>query len=70
MNYKFEQLTVWNLALELSDYIYQIANSLPEVEKFNLNSQICRASTSMSLSIAEVQHHKMMQNKNDCWVCN
>ena len=53
MNYKFEQLTVWNLALELSDHIYEIANSLPEVEKFNLNSQICRASTSISLNIAE-----------------
>jgi len=53
MEYKFEKLEVWQLSLELSDHIYEIANTLPEIEKFNLKSQVIRAVTSISLNIAE-----------------
>ena len=51
--YKFEKLEVWKLSLDYSDMIYNLANKLPESEKYNLNSQIIRAVTSISLNIAE-----------------
>lgn len=53
MNYKFEELEVWQLSMELSDMIYQLSNELPETEKFNLKTQVTRAITSVSLNIAE-----------------
>lgn len=53
MKYKFEELDVWQLSLELNDKIYQLSSILPETEKFNLRTQINRAVTSVSLNIAE-----------------
>ena len=53
MTFKFEQLDVWQMSLEYSDVIYELADKLPEKEKFNLSSQIIRATTSISLNIAE-----------------
>ena len=51
--YKFEKLEVWQISLKLNISIYNIANKLPELENFNLKSQIIRATTSISLNIAE-----------------
>jgi len=51
--YKFEKLEVWQLSIEYSDMIYEISTKLPEIERFNLTSQIIRATTSISLNIAE-----------------
>ncbi|WP_440999316.1 four helix bundle protein [Fodinibius sp. SL11] len=53
MTYKFEKLEVWELAMEFNDLSYEIAHELPDREKFNLNSQLRRASTSIALNIAE-----------------
>ncbi|MDO9302704.1 MAG: four helix bundle protein, partial [Anaerolineales bacterium] len=53
MTFKFEQLDVWKMSLEYSDLIYAVAERLPERERFNLQSQIIRAATSISLNIAE-----------------
>lgn len=53
MAFKFENLDVWKLSLEYSDLIYELADKLPDIEKYNLKSQIIRASTSISLNIAE-----------------
>ena len=53
MGYKFEQLEVWQLALEYTDLIYPIANKLPRSEETNLKRQIIRAATSIGLNIAE-----------------
>ena len=53
MSFKFEQLNVWKMSLEYSDSIYELAEKLPESERFNLKSQITRAATSISLNIAE-----------------
>jgi four helix bundle protein len=53
MAYKFEQLEVWQLALEYSDLIYDIAERLPRSEEYNLKSQMIRAATGISLNIAE-----------------
>ena len=53
MRYKFEDLDVWNIALDLSDLIFDLANELPDEERYNLISQINRAATSIALNIAE-----------------
>ena len=53
MGFKFEQLEVWDLALEYIDLVYQIADKLPRSEEYNLKSQIKRAATSVALNIAE-----------------
>ena len=53
MGYKFEQLEVWQLAMEYTDLVYDIAEQLPSSEKYNLKSQITRAATSVALNIAE-----------------
>ena len=53
MPFKFEKLDVWQLALDYSDLMYELADKLPERERFNLQSQIRRAGTSIALNIAE-----------------
>jgi four helix bundle protein len=51
--YKFEKLEVWHLALELQDNIYESIKYLPDLEKYNLRSQMTRAVVSIGLNIAE-----------------
>ena len=41
------------MSLEYVDMIYGTAAQLPETERYNLNSQVIRASTSIALNIAE-----------------
>ena len=53
MPFKFEKLRVWQLSLEYIDQMYRIAESLPDAERYNLNSQLRRAATSVALNIAE-----------------
>lgn len=53
MPYKFENLEVWQLALDYIDLAYQISEKLPRVEEYNLKSQLTRAATSIALNIAE-----------------
>jgi len=53
MPYNFEQLEVWQLAMEYIDAIYVLAEKLPRIEDYNLKSQIVRAATSVALKIAE-----------------
>jgi four helix bundle protein len=53
MAFKFENLDVWKMSLDYCDGIYQLAEKLPESERFNLKSQITRAATSISLNVAE-----------------
>ena len=53
MTYKFQDLEIYQLALEYIDLIYEIAEKLPRSEDFNLKSQIIRAATSIALNIAE-----------------
>ncbi|GAB4534618.1 MAG: hypothetical protein Fur0018_24530 [Anaerolineales bacterium] len=53
MPFKFERLRVWQMALDYIDLTYQIANALPDSEKFNLQSQLKRTATSVALNIVE-----------------
>jgi four helix bundle protein len=51
--YKFQSLVVYQLSLDYLDQVYDILKILPDNEKFNLCSQLTRASTSIVLNIAE-----------------
>jgi four helix bundle protein len=53
MTFKFEQLEVWQLALDYVDLQYALAEKLPGSENYNLKSQLTRAATSIALNIAE-----------------
>lgn len=54
--HKFEKLEVWQLAIEYADLCYAIAEKLPDRERYNLTSQLQRASVSVALNIAEGSH--------------
>lgn len=51
--YKFQKLRVYQMALDYIDAIYRLSASLPGCERFNLRTQLERASTSIALNIAE-----------------
>jgi four helix bundle protein len=53
VTYKFEKLEVWQLAMDYADMMYDIIAKLPHSEDNNLKSQLRRASTSITLNIAE-----------------
>lgn len=51
--FKFERLTVWQKALELSVQIHETTRKFPREELYILTSQIKRAADSVGLNIAE-----------------
>lgn len=53
MAFKFEQLRVWQEAIEFSGVISELAAGFPKEELFILSSQIKRAADSVALNIAE-----------------
>ncbi|MBN8653517.1 MAG: four helix bundle protein [Cytophagales bacterium] len=53
MAFKFENLKVWQSAVELSGQVYELTETFPKKEMFVLTSQIQRASDSVALNIAE-----------------
>jgi four helix bundle protein len=53
MAFKFENLKVWQSAVELSGQISELTAGFPKKEMFVLSSQIQRASDSIALNISE-----------------
>ena len=51
----FQDLEVWNLAMELAVHCYKVTKIFPSNELFGLTSQIRRAATSVPANIAEGQ---------------
>ncbi len=51
--YKFQRLQIYRLALAYVDSVYEVASQLPDSERYNLQSQVQRAATSIALNIAE-----------------
>ena len=49
----FRNLDVWNKAVELATYVYQMTEIFPKVEKYGLMSQMSRSAVSISSNIAE-----------------
>ncbi|HEX5149913.1 MAG TPA: four helix bundle protein [Parafilimonas sp.] len=53
MAFKFENLKLWQLSLDLADDIDKLALTFPRHELFSLASQVKRAADSVSLNIVE-----------------
>ncbi len=53
MAFKFEQLTVWQKAIELSAHVHELTRKFPKEELYVLTSQMKRAADSVALNIAE-----------------
>jgi len=49
----YKKLIVWQKAMELTVQIYTITENFPQEEKYNLTSQMRRASVSLPSNIAE-----------------
>ena len=52
---RYQELIVWQKAMELSKAIYRVTKSFPADERFGLASQLRRASVSVPSNIAEGQ---------------
>ena len=50
---RFEQLQVWQSAVEFANQVYRVTTKFPNDERFGLTSQMRRASVSISSNIAE-----------------
>lgn len=53
MGFKFENLLIWQKAMDLGEDIHQLSQNFPKDETFNLSSQIRRAADSIALNISE-----------------
>jgi four helix bundle protein len=53
MKFKFEELEVWHLSLELINEVYDLLGNYPNDERFDLVRQGRRSVTSISLNISE-----------------
>jgi four helix bundle protein len=53
MRFKYEDLEIWQLALDLIKVIYDVLRKFPKDEKYDLVSQGKRAVVSVALNIAE-----------------
>jgi len=78
--FKFEDLKVYNKALEFVDLVYQISETFSKTEKYALSSQFTRATVSIALNIAEgssdtdKQFNRFLQmalgSVNECVLCS
>jgi four helix bundle protein len=53
MKFKYEDLEIWQLAIELIKAVYKLLEEFPKDEKYGLTSQGKRAVVSIALNIAE-----------------
>ena len=53
MKFKFENLIIWQKAMDYGENIFQLSNQFPNEEIYNLTSQIRRAVDSIALNISE-----------------
>ena len=51
--HNFEKLKIWQKAMDIAVHVYEIANFLPNDEKFNLIYQIKKCAVSIPSNIAE-----------------
>ena len=53
MGFKFEQLIIWQKAMDFGEVINNMTSKFPSKEIYNLSSQIRRAADSIALNISE-----------------
>jgi four helix bundle protein len=53
MKFKFENLIIWQKAMDYGESIFQLSHKFPKEEIYNLTSQIRRAVDSVALNISE-----------------
>ena len=53
-SFAFERLEVWQLSRQFMKFCYDLIDTFPQREKYNLVDQIRRASTSVALNLAEM----------------
>ncbi|RDK88389.1 four helix bundle protein [Marinirhabdus gelatinilytica] len=80
VKFNFEELHVYQKALDYIDSIYETTNHFPKDERFRLTSQYIRAAISIGLNIAEgvgdtdAQFNRYIQIAQDsikeCVVCS
>lgn len=51
--HRYQNLEVWNRAIDLTPMVYELTKSFPDDERFGLTSQIKRAVVSVASNIAE-----------------
>ncbi len=51
--HNFKELLVWQKAMDLTVFVYQLTSAFPKEEKFGLTSQIQRCAVSIASNIAE-----------------
>jgi len=54
----YQQLTVWQKAMDLVVLCYQVSRGFPDMEKYGLASQLQRAAVSIPANIAEGKHRQ------------
>ena len=59
----FEEMPVWQKAMDLADAVFSVTESLPKKEDYGLTSQIRRAALSVSGNIAEGFGRKHTKDK-------
>lgn len=57
-DFSFENLTVWQRAMDLVDAVYDLTEAWPRRELFGLTNQVRRAAVSIPSNIAEGQGRK------------
>lgn len=62
-HYSFEKLDVWMKARAFVKFIYELTKKYPDDEKFNLVSQLKRATISIVSNIAEGSSRKSMKDQ-------
>ncbi|GAA3555776.1 four helix bundle protein [Snuella lapsa] len=77
--FKFEDLKIYQRALDLVNIVYETCENFPNSENYNLTSQFKRASVSIALNIAEgsgdtdAQFNRFLQialnSLKECVVC-
>ena len=79
LSFKFEELRVYQKALEFIDLVYAETKNFPKEEQFRLTSQFIRAANSIALNIADGSGGTKAEFKNflrisrrstrECLVC-
>jgi len=80
IKFKFEDLKVYQKAVDFIDIIYTVCKNFPKEETYKLTSQYIRAATSIALNIAEgsgdtnPQFNRFLQiaigSVKECVVCS